>query len=93
MKPDPEGNWQWELVVTVYHGPNFGHRIEIVQTWRGRQNHTKIDGGSWRGLGIPADVLYSLRATVDSLLSEHLITRYQLREELPLKWEGAPDPF
>lgn len=80
---------QWNLGVTIYHGSNFGHRIEIWTQKLG-QNPKLYDGGSWRGLGIPDDVLAGCRARLDSIFTEHLVTRYGIQDELPGLWgEGS----
>lgn len=92
MDNHPTQQWQWAMLVKVLHGPAFGHRLEVEVQKRGLSSIT-FSGGSWNGLGIPADVLYGFRAQLDAIVSDHLITRYGLREELPTKWSGEPDPF
>lgn len=84
--------WQWAMLVKVLHGPKFGHRIEIQLRSKARETLT-LDGGTWTGLGVPDDVLVCIRAQLDAILTDHLVTRYGIREELPLKWSGEPDPF
>lgn len=92
MNNHPTQQWQWALLFKVLHGPKFGHRIEIEVQKRGLTGVT-FSGGTWTGLGIPAEVLEKVRAQLDAIVSDHLITRYGLREELPMKWSGEPDPF
>jgi hypothetical protein len=91
MDYGPE-KWQWAMLVKVLHGSVYGHRIEIETRTKGRESHAQ-PAGTWRGLGIPEPVLTCARAQLDVIFTEHLITRYGVRGELPLKWSGEPDPF
>lgn len=91
MDHGPE-KWQWAMLVKVLHGPKFGHRVEIQLRSKARETLT-LEGGSWTGLGVPGDVLQSLRSQLDAIVSDHLVTRYGIRDELPLKWSGEPGPF
>jgi hypothetical protein len=84
--------WQWAMLVKVLHGPAYGHRIEMETRIIGRSSHVEALG-SWRGVGIPEGVILPATAYVTAALHEHLITRYGIRDELPLKWSGEPDPF
>jgi hypothetical protein len=89
---NPEGKLQWALSIGVYHDPSFGHRIELWWGSTARAPHVR-SGGTWKGLGIPEAVLTELRAEIDATVTEHLVTRYGVAGELPLKWSGEPDPF
>lgn len=80
---------QWRLVVGVWHGQAFGHKITMGH---GRAHGPLMASslGSWKGLGIPDAVLRPATAVVLSTLEEHLITRYGIDSELPMKWAGEP---
>lgn len=83
---------QWALYVTVWHSQTFGHYITVETQTQGR--HPKgHSGGSWKGLGIPEQVLSELNAMLQALVTEHLVTRYGVQGELPMRWAGEPDPF
>lgn len=91
MKPNDK--LMWTMCVHVWHAPDYGHKLQIV-TYRGFDGPSKYyDGGTWKGLGIPGMVLEQVRSLADGILSEHLVMRYGLQEELPIKWAGEPDPF
>jgi hypothetical protein len=90
--PKPRETAQWYLSLTVFHGPAFGHRIEITTMSRGR-DALAHSGGTWKGLGVPESVLNALRGQVDALITEHLLTRYGIQGELPMTWSGEVGPF
>jgi hypothetical protein len=52
-----------------------------------------FDLGTWKGLGIPADVLKGARATIDGVFSEHLAHRYGVIQELWDPASDSPEPF
>jgi hypothetical protein len=82
----------YALSVGVYHCSDFGHRMEL---WHGsvpRKPHCR-ELGRWKGLGIPEQVYTDALTVVHATLGEHLLTRYGIAGELPLKWGGEPDPF
>ena len=84
---------QWTMTVTVYHGSSFGHAIEVVTETKGRPRLSTHDTiGSWRGIGVPAEVLRQARTAVDSIFSDHLVYRYGIQEELPA-WPDEVEPF
>lgn len=83
---------QWSFLVQVLHGQQFGHRIEYRIKSRGRQEYV-TSGGNWKGLGVPKEILDMTLAHVDAIVGDHLVTRYGIQDELPLKWSGDPDPF
>lgn len=83
---------QFVLTATVWHGPTFGHSVELETTSsRGALTHDNI--GSWSTLGIPTQVLEGICTTVHAVLEEHLVTRYGVLDELPTRWAGDPEPF
>jgi hypothetical protein len=84
---------QFLLSAIVYHGSDFGHRLEMIRTFRGRDESLSTPLGRWKGLGIPEDVLRTSSALIVAAWEEHLITRYGVAGELPLTWSGEPDPF
>lgn len=88
----PKGKLQYALSVGVYHDPSFGHRMEL---WHGKTAIPPLvrSLGSWKGLGIPEPVLNDALTVVHATLTEHLVTRYGVLGELPLRWSGEPDPF
>jgi hypothetical protein len=81
------------MTVTIYHGPTFGHAIEMVTETKGRpRDHTHDTIGSWRGVGIPSDVLRTAKTLISAAFDEHCILRYGVAETLE-GWEVEPDPF
>lgn len=84
--------WQWRMLTTIYHGPGFGHYIELETISKGREG-VRIGAGSWNTLGIPEPVLTQARTLLDAKFTEHLVSRYGVQGELPIKWAGEPDPF
>jgi len=83
---------QWTLDVTVYHGRDFGHRIRArVLNRRGGWHH--VGTWSWKGIGVPSELIAEIEARVASVITEHLVTRYGISVELPLTWEDDPGPF
>ena len=88
----PQEKLQWALSVGIYHGPSFGHRIEM---WHGAtvREPIMVELGWWKGLGIPEHVLQHASTMVHAALVEHLVTRYGVQGELPMKWSGDPEPF
>lgn len=91
MKAD-QAKCQWAMTVVVLHSPRLGHEVRVLTQSQGRDPVSR-SGGSWKGLGLPEPVLSTLRAFVDSTLTEHLMTRYGIQGELPMTWAGEPEPF
>jgi hypothetical protein len=83
---------QWVMSVGVFHGPEFGHRVDC---WADNLLKEPLVRGSWdwKGVGMPATKLVDIRSTVDSILSEHFVTRYGVQGEFPQRWTGEPEPF
>lgn len=92
MEIEP-GVWQYRQLLTVYHGPKFGHYLEMETITKGRRDGIRTGLGRWTGVGIPESVLRQSSALVIARWEEHLITRYGVAGELPLKWGAEPDPF
>lgn len=76
----------WSMSVVVFHGPAFGHRMELWTQERGRDPLVQ-SLGSWKGLGVPAQVLESAVARADAVMSEYLTHRYGVQGTL---WAGEP---
>lgn len=89
---ETEGKLQWAMSVGIYHDPSFGHRMELWYGSTAREPKV-ISLGSWKGIGVPEGVLNLARAAIDAHFSDHLVTRYGIAGELPLRWAGDPDPF
>lgn len=84
---------QWTMTVTIFHGPDYGHEIELVTETRGRPLHSTHDViGRWRGTGVPEEVVKGAHAMISAALWEHLVTRYGVRQTLE-GWGDVPDPF
>jgi hypothetical protein len=83
---------QWALHVIVWHGPSFGHQITIETQPQGREPWSQ-SAGSWKGIGLPGDVLQGARAMLDSIFTEHLVTRYGIQDELPFHVVSEGEPF
>ena len=83
---------QWRMGVIVYHGRDFGHRLEL-ETQRQGQATRFTSLGSWKGLGIPESVLNEASALVMACLTEHLVTRYGVQGEIDFRRGGEPEPF
>lgn len=86
-------NWQHRVLLTVFHGSNFGHYMEMERSWKGREECLRTGLGQWKGLGIPEDVLRTASGLIVAAWEEHLITRYGVQGELPTQWGGELDPF
>jgi hypothetical protein len=86
-------NWQFRLLATVYHGPKFGHYMEMETRSKGRDATNRKGLGQWTHVGIPEDVLSVSSGLLVATWEEHLITRYGVAGELPLTWRVEPDPF
>lgn len=86
-------NWQFRLLGTVFHGPKFGHYMEMERQIKGRDGTTRTGLGQWTGVGIPEDVFRSASGLLVAAWEEHLITRYGCRDELPMRWAGEGEPF
>jgi hypothetical protein len=81
------------MTVTIFHGPTFGHAIELVTETKGRPGDNTHDSiGSWHGVGIPAEVLRQATTLLGAAFEEHCIMRYGVQESLE-GWEVEPDPF
>jgi hypothetical protein len=81
---------QWTLDVTVSHAPQFGHEIQ-AQVLTRAGGWTQLGVWRWTGLGIPEDMLDDFRVHLDAIVTEHLITRYGISSQLPLRWAGEPE--
>jgi hypothetical protein len=85
--------WQFRLLATVYHGPAYGHYLEMETLTKGRRDPLRTGLGRWNGVGIPEDVLRTAGGIILATWDEHLITRYGVKGELPLTWKAEADPF
>lgn len=89
---DQYGNWQWTMDVVIWHDQSFGHQMTVTTQTKGRDG--RLAGTwNWKGLGVPEDLVYDMEARLIGILTEHLVSRYGVAGELPLKWAGEPDPF
>lgn len=86
-KRDPVA--QWTLDVTVFHAPQFGHRV-IVRVLGKRAGWDIVGHWDWTGLGIPADLVDDLVAKTAAVICEHLVTRYGIQGVLDVHWAGDP---
>lgn len=86
-------NWQYRQLMTVYHGGGFGHYMELERQIRGRNETHRTGLGQWNTLGIPEDVMRTSSGLIIAAWEEHLVTRYGVQGELPMKWAGEPEPF
>jgi len=84
---------QWVMTVTVYHGPAFGHSVEVQTVTRGRNTDTHDVLGTWKGVGVPWKVYTGIMNSIDAILAEHLVSRYGVQEELTGVWGEEPEPF
>lgn len=84
---------QWECCFTIWHAPDFGHKLELRTYTKGRDAARKTELGSWTGLGVPEQLVQDATTLVNAAIVEHLVTRYGIRGELPMKWGGEPEPF
>jgi hypothetical protein len=81
------------MTVTIFHGPRFGHAVEVVTETKGRPRENFQDSvGRWHGIGVPEEVYRGILASVDAILSDHLVARYGLQESLEC-WGVEPEPF
>jgi hypothetical protein len=90
---DREGKPQWSMTVTVWHGPTFGHVVDLQTVSRSRMEDLDICIGTWRGVGVPEDVYKGILATVDSVLGDHLVYRYSIQPRLDWSLGGEQEPF
>jgi hypothetical protein len=81
------------MTVSVFHSSSLGHEIELTLWSVGRGVQQPVNIGHWKGLGCPEKVLQEARTMVDAAFSSHVINRYGIADELPLKWSGGPEPF
>jgi len=72
---------QWTLDVTVYHGPQFGHRIHAAVLRRSGGWHP-VGDWQWTGLGVPEPLVADCAARIHAVLTEYLISRYGLALQL-----------
>jgi hypothetical protein len=92
MRSTPQEKPQWRLGVIVYHGPRFGHRLEL-ETQRQGFDTICSSIGQWTGIGIPDPVLSHARAIVDAAFTDHLISRYGVANQLWDPRTEGPEPF
>jgi len=78
---------QWTLDITVYHARGFGHRLRASVLAK-RGGWVTVGSWPWRGLGFPSELLPDIHARIEAVIDEHLLTRYGIRDELPLRWAG-----
>jgi hypothetical protein len=84
---------QWTMTVTIYHGPSFGHAIEVATETKGRPAQSTRDSiGTWRGVGCPEDVYRGALTLINAIFGDHIMFRYGVASELK-PWEDVPDPF
>lgn len=88
----PNEKLDWSMSVDIYHHPGYGHRIEMRTEDRvQRAIVTKL--GSWQALAVPATLSAVAKGFIEAAFIEHLCLRYGIQAELPVSWEGEPDPF
>lgn len=87
------GTPQYVLTVTVWHGPTYGHAVDVDTVVKGRRDgDLSINIGTWRGIGIPVSTYRDILTSVNGIFSAYLIHRYGVAESLP-GWEVEPEPF
>jgi hypothetical protein len=83
---------QWCCYITVFHGPEFGHRISFMTQTQGREPE-RIDSLDWTGLGMPSDMIKTCQAIASSIVSDHLVWRYGVQDSLDFGPGGEVAPF
>lgn len=84
---------QWTMTVTIFHGPTYGHAVELATETTGHldwQTHDTL--GTWRGVGVPSESLQEMRTLIDTVFFEHMVRRYGVAETIE-GWGDVPDPF
>ena len=66
---------QWMMWVEVVHGPRFGHAL-VLKTVGRTTEPFEVARWSWTGIGVPEGLLRDAAARTESVLVEHLTTRY-----------------
>jgi hypothetical protein len=81
---------QWAQTLYITHGPSFGHKIYLATQIQGRDPEVQMDW-SWRGLGIPPEVVKSVGAFLTGVFEEHVLFRYGVADPLfPGDYSPAP---
>lgn len=84
---------QWTMTVTIYHGPRFGHAIELATETMGRPQYSTHDTiGKWNTFGCPLEIVKNAQAAVSAVLAGHIVDHYGVKEQLS-GWEAEPEPF
>lgn len=82
MERKPRNLAQFTLDVSVYHDPGFQREI-VVQALTKRGGWIHIGSWRWTGIGVPGDLVNDLLARVDASITEHLVSRYGVQDEVP----------
>jgi hypothetical protein len=83
---------QWAETLYVVHGRRFGHKIFLATQTQGHEPQVVVDW-SWRGLGVPPEVVRSVQAYAGAVAQEHLVMRYgvaDLGQEARWPYEDSP---
>jgi len=81
------------MTVSLWHGTQFGHTVEVETVTKGRDIDTIDSLGSWRGIGIPEETYKGIMASVNAILSEHLVTRYGVNPQCDWSLGEEQAPF
>jgi hypothetical protein len=83
-------NCQWTFDVSIYHRSDLGHILRGAVLDRRGGWHV-VGTWTWKGLGVPAELVSDIQARVSAVVAEHLVTRYGIANQLPLRWAGEPE--
>jgi hypothetical protein len=84
---------QWIMSISIYHGPTFGHSVELDTVSKRPMEDTSDVIGSWHGIGVPEEVYKQILASVQAVLSDHLVYRYGVQPALKDDWGSEVSPF
>jgi hypothetical protein len=78
---------QWTLDCSVFHVDGYRH-VVLARVLGRRGGWVSVGSWSWTGLGVPEPLVNDLQARIAAVVAEHLVTRYGVEGELPLRWAG-----
>lgn len=81
---------QWAQTLYVVHGRSFGHKIFLSTQIQRHEPEVHVDW-SWRGLGVPAEIVAQVAAYQGAVASEYLVNRYGVADaEQEARWPYSP---
>lgn len=83
----------WTMTVTIYHGPNAHHAVELATERMGSPRlYTHDSLGGWSGSSPDPEQMEQMETLLLTAFQEHMYNTYGVQDAIT-GWRAEPDPF